>query len=152
MTYQGPKRQFVAGDDRDPAWGAARSDWLDAFADLELEIGRCIARRCVGKNKKSFSQRLDDLAALEPGPDLSCRDQARLGALVCQCRQLLLLRGTIVHSHMRVGLIDNVAVALFINMAGEARKPLSQVALTQEQFTSSIEDLRRLAADLRPFG
>jgi hypothetical protein len=151
MTYQAPKQQFVVSDNQDLAWGAARSDWLDAFADLEVEIGKCAARRCAGKNRKNFSQRLDDLAALEPGPDLSCRDQARLGGLVSLCRQSMLLRGTIVHSHMRVGLIDNVFVALFSNVAGEARKPLAHVALTHEQFTSSIEGLRQLAADLRTF-
>lgn len=151
MTHQPPQQQFVVSDKHNLTWGAARSDWLNAFADLELEISKCTARRCAGKNKKNLSQRLDDLAALEPGPDLSCRDHARLADLVAQCRQLMLLRGTIVHSHMRVSLIDNVPIALFSNVAGEARKPLRHVAMTEDQIASSTQVLLQVASDLRTF-
>jgi hypothetical protein len=135
---------------RDP-FAMARSDWLDAFADLETGIAKCFARHCAGKNKKNLSHRLDDLAALEAGPNLSCHQQGRLGALVVQCREAMLLRGTLVHSQMRIGLIDEVTVALFVNVAAEARKALGHVALTQQQFTHSIEELHRLSAELQTF-
>jgi hypothetical protein len=151
MTAQPPPQQFTERDEDKLTWGAARSDWLDAFADVETEVGKCLDRRCPGKNKTNLSQHLSNLAALEPSPTLSWLQHARLGILVAQCRQTLPLRHTMVHSHMRVDMIDTVPVALFSNVAGEAHKALGYVAMTKEQIAKSTRELRQLAADLRAF-
>ena len=151
MTDQPHQSQFAVEARAVAALGAARSNWLDAFADLELGISKCLARHCGGKNKNNLSQRLDHLAALQSSADLSCLDQGRLGGIVSHCRRLALLRGTLVHSHMRVCIIDHVAIALFSNVAGEGTKSPRHVAMTLEQIERSTQNLRALAADLGTF-
>ena len=123
--------------------GDMRSDWLDAFADLEIAICRCASRYCTEPAKRNLAQRLKDLEALDPNARLSRDKHARLGALVAECRQLMSFRGTLVHSHMRLGSIDNSNVALFRNVADET----DEVAMTVYQFRKSTENLRRLAGE-----
>jgi hypothetical protein len=151
MTHHPPHDQFAVRDQEAQIWGAARSHWLDAFADLELEVCKCSFRHCGGPNKKNFAQRLADLATVERSPKLSRTDQPKLRELAAQCQLFLDLRATLVHSRMRLGTSDSVAVALFRNVADQARDLPSYVVMTLKEIQASVEKLRRLAAELRRF-
>ena len=128
------------------SFAVARSDWLNAIARLELEIGACLARVSGGCERgMTLSQRLNALAAIKPSHRCSKADVEKLASLKNECEPLLRLRASIVHSEMMEGCLGTEPVAFFQNVAdARAGIPLYAV-LTAAEFERTQKAIRALA-------
>ena len=144
MTVELHRSVFVA--DSTNLLAAARSNWLDAFGNLEIAVIRCARRNGAKPHPKgtAFKQRLTELASLKPSPTLSKKNLANLQTLIQECLIFLPLRATIVHSSMQVGQKMGIDVALFQNAVDAADDTPCYVVLNEVDLTRGQNALNRL--------
>jgi|GEM_PF-5063474 len=118
----------------------ARSDLLDAFAELEEVIARLEARKNLKLNNASLGQRIARLRKL---PDE--KPPIRLPQLLDELAKLNELRTEIVHRQMNVAAVRGTAKALFIaRQEGENFPPVARVI--------SLEQFRIITAKIKSLG
>lgn len=146
MSFEGP----IASGTAFSALALARCSWLDAFADLELEISYCTARVHgePGKKNRPLILRLKKLSELQPEPGLSASDDKLVKDLAAQCLALLPMRAAIVHSSMRV-CAGSPALAAFRNVADVASGQRNALVFSAADLEAERLKLVRLAKGFR---
>jgi hypothetical protein len=145
MSFEPPASQFAQSPG--VLFAQARSDWLNAFADLEAQIMSCANRlgaECSSP-KAPLSQRLKDLGSVEASPKFSKDDMKKLKPLLESCEGLLALRATIVHARLCLGDREGSPAALFQNAFDVALSNPIYVVLTVPDFQASTSRITKLA-------
>ncbi len=95
----------------------ARSNVLDAFANLEYAIGEAIKviELEAGCASAPLGQKLEILAGLKPGPKLSKANTKIITDAVKQAQTLCEIRNDIVHSRMQF-IAGHPNIAVYINV------------------------------------
>ncbi|MBK9011755.1 hypothetical protein [Novosphingobium sp.] len=94
----------------------ARSDFLDAFADLETAVLR-VLRSCGTVPKgEPFSQRVKALKTAEKTTLIAKSNHAQRDQIADEIMALLQIRADIVHSRMSIRTIDGKLAAFFLNV------------------------------------
>jgi hypothetical protein len=118
----------------------ARSDVLDAFADLESYVSAML--RLAGKSVSKgqcLGQRMQVLRGLEASSQLAKSNFAMRDRIVDEISDLLPVRADIVHSRMGECSIDGQKAAVFMN-SHDSAEPFPMPRFM------TIADLKRLAA------
>lgn len=116
---------------------AARSDLLDAFAEVESAIFRLEAKHDLKPNNASLGQKIARLRKLEP-----TGDRSPLPAVLDQLVELNAVRTEVVHRPMSAVALQGTTMALFIARADdETLPPVARVM--------SLDRFRQLTARLR---
>ena len=128
----------------------ARSVFLDAFAELEVSVGRLLATSATFKSseKKSFGHRVQDLRDLKPCPKISKEKCAKIADKVARIHPLLSIRSDIVHSQTVIANIDGIIHAKICNnlMSLEARPYVRLLRI--EDFKAYTGEARKIANEL----
>jgi hypothetical protein len=128
----------------------ARSDILDAFAELESEVITLLVRfnGDAGCPTRPLAQKLESLAGLKPAPSLSKKRKAEIAAVIDEIKTLLGVRADIVHSRLQI-VPGPTPSALFPN-AADANSPYPQARLMTRENMAGLEDqVRKIAGRLR---
>ena len=135
------------------SFATARNDWLNAFARLELEIGRCIHRVSETSEERGrpLAQRLKTLAATKASPRCSKAETSRLPDLCAASEQLLSLRASLVHSIMVEGRRENEPVAFFQNVSEALAQTTLYHVFSNEDFERTRKEVTTLAATFARF-
>ena len=94
----------------------ARSDFLDAFADLEAAVTR-ILRSCGTVTKgEPFSQKVKALRTADKTTLIAKSNHAQRDQIADEIFALLQIRADIVHSRMTMRIVDGKVAASFLNV------------------------------------
>lgn len=126
------------------AFHRERSKCVDAFADLEAAVIAMLVFHKVKTGSEPFSQKLVKIAKIPPCPQLSKSQVSRLGEIVKRCQTFSEVRNDIVHSRLKLAVIDNDHRACFINH-GQASGCIQNARLFNLQ---SLRDLSSHLASL----
>jgi hypothetical protein len=142
VTFQQSSSSFK----RDPGsstFERLRSEWIDAFARIEISVAKCLGQFCRGITscRTPFSQRVDALAKAKPGPHLSKKNAALLGGLPNELAPLMQMRSSIVHSVMVYGERDGTPAAWFRNVLDCPEDRPFFLVMTAEDFSRSKKEL-----------
>jgi hypothetical protein len=128
-----------------------RNEWLNCFAQLELEICRSLSRLSgerFSRNKR-LSQRVAELASLKPSSFCSKTAANTLKELVGECERLATIRASIVHAVMIPGECEGAPAALFHNVFEAARDVPTYLTMTSDDFDRTRKAVVRLTQQLR---
>jgi hypothetical protein len=145
MSYLPPTDQFQ--DATSEKFAVTRSEWLDAFSELEVAILRCASRiglNCDAK-KTPLAVRLGNLRDAPASPRLSKSSANELKSLASACEKLLAIRAAIVHSKMRCGTYEGTPAAFFQNVLDAAESQPFHTVLKLDDFERMRSDLIRFA-------
>ncbi len=127
----------------------ARSDFLDAFADLEIAVTR-ILRSCGTVTKgEPFSQKVKAFKTAEKTTLIAKSNHAMRDQIADEIFGLLQIRADIVHSRMTIRIIDGKVAASFLNVqeAGALFPPCR--ILIHSEIKQLIEMTNRLTQRIR---
>lgn len=127
-----------------------RSRLLDAFASLELNIVRLLAKSdkvLVGENAP-LGQKLEALKklTLTPSPTKNC--SVKLAKICLELAPYLSIRSDVVHAKLTVCVCDNVLSAKFCNTVNHDNPYAEVRMLTFEDLDTIGKDVRRLSNQL----
>jgi len=126
-----------------------RSKFLDAFADLESFIAVMMNHAGKAVPAQHLGCRLNEFRKIEPNSRLARENLDRRNQLADKISALLPLRADIVHSTMRVSIIDGEPSAIFINAQNLAERSPPCRVMSQADITQLQEQVRDLTAQLR---
>jgi hypothetical protein len=153
MTAQSPQSDFCVNQSSCREFETHRSQWLDAFAQFETAVCRCLMRVCGEQDlrKVPLASRLQKLDGAKPSPNLSKSNASNLQKISGSSAELLTMRAWIVHSTMSVGQRDGHSAALFRNADDAARGLPIYLVMTRADFETSLKDLRSRTSQLNNF-
>ena len=149
MTHEADQSTFV------PTWESQfvplRNEWLNCFAQLELEICRSLSRlsRERFSKGKCISQRVTELASLKPSSICSTAASKKLKELAGEFEGLASIRASIVHASMIPGDREGAPAALFHNVFEAARDVPNYLTMTSEDFDRTRKAVFHLTQQLR---
>ena len=130
----------------------ARSDFLDAFSDLETQIHRILQSCGVPQSTAPFKQRLESFRSAGKTPLIAKSNFPDRDRIADTIVELLPVRADIVHSHMKPCLIDGEAAALFINsQEANSRHPTGR-AISLVQLKAMLAQLNTIREQLVGLG
>lgn len=126
-----------------------RSQCIDAFVAIELEIAVLQSRFCPGYEAEQLSQKIARLKKVPAGPTYSKRQRTALHEVLSEAESVMPLRHDIVHGTLSVLKATDVTVAAFVNV-----REATRLGATARLFTTaSLDELsamaRAVAARLR---
>jgi hypothetical protein len=126
-----------------------RSQCIDAFVAIELEVSVINTRLCPGHDEELLAQKLKRLKAVPAGPNYSKKQRAAVHELLPEIEEIVRLRNDLVHGILSVLKAPDVTVAAFVNI-----REATKLGSTARLFTAdSLEILaltaKKLAARLR---
>lgn len=92
-----------------------RSSFLDEFAQIEASIGRILCSSGVVQSGEPFSQRLKEFRKVEKTPMIAKANLNQRDPIADSIAAILTTRADIVHSSMRIGVVDGQSTAMFTN-------------------------------------
>lgn len=129
-----------------------RSAFLDAFSDLETEVITILKSAGISSSNEPFGNRVQKLREADKTPriakaNLGVRDQITDGIT-----ELLPIRADIVHSRMRIGILDGQPVALFINSKEASNSDALTRILTLKRMQGLVALVERLVKRISDLG
>ena len=127
-----------------------RSRLLDAFASLESNVAKLLARseKNLASDAAPLGQKIEALKQLKTNPPLTKNCPARLAKICAELAPFLNIRSDIVHAKLAVCVCDGVLHAKFCNTMN-SDKPYPELRmLTFEDFDTMNKEIRRLSNQL----
>lgn len=126
-----------------------RSEFLDAFAELESFIAVLLDHAGKAAPAQHLGCRLKEFREIEPNSRLAKENLKRRDQLAGKISALLPLRADIVHSTMRVCIIDGEPSAIFVNAQNLAESNPPCRVMSQADLTRLLKQVEDLTAQLR---
>lgn len=131
---------------------AARSELLDAFADLEAAICVFIKDAKLAPKAQHLGARIEAFKAIDGIPRIAKANYSTRDKLASEVAALLPVRADIVHSRMRPCLVDGAPAAKFINSMQELEDfPLCRI-LTVDELRTMASKVLRIVTQLSQLG
>ena len=130
-------------------WLQARNDILDAFADLETRIAFILKRaKNLPPKGQCLGQRLEIFRTVKANSEIAAANLARRDTLVNSIAELLPVRADIVHSRMKIHLIDGSPVGIFVNSHDANEKFPQNRLLTLAEMRCLVNSVQELTESL----
>lgn len=131
-----------------------RSKCVDAFADVEQAV-ILILRICGAKvGGEPFGAKIQKLRDVAPSPKISRAAVAKMPEVIERCAEIANLRNDIVHSKLKIAILDDEHKACFVNLreddkSSQTARIMSLAGLREVagQMTALANDLRLLIAN-----
>lgn len=141
---------FVA--DRLADYKAARSDLLDAFFELELQVGRWL--RLLGRQdmKCPLGNRLQALAETPTLQEFASKKQAKyVRNLPNTSSECLRIRNAVVHSRAKVGLLDGEERIFLETLPLVIFEEGALIPISMAEIEQATKNVRNIANNLRHY-
>ena len=126
-----------------------RSKCVDAFADVEQAV-IVLLRACDAKfGNEPFSAKVQKLRSVAPSCRISKAAVSRMPALLGRCAEIAALRNDIVHSKLKIAIVDDEHKACFVNLREDDKSSQSARMMTLEGLREVSAQMVELANDLR---
>ena len=130
------------------AFHKERSRCLDAFAELENAIYTLLELTGSKVGSEPLGGKIELLSKAKAGPRYSKARKDRVQASLGRLRELAERRNDLVHSQLRLAIVEDEHWAQFTNVRQRERGCGHPLQLTLEGMRSLARDSSRLAADL----
>ena len=131
------------------AFHRERSNFIDAFADCEIEVCALLRSLAVPIGNEPFSQRLLKLGKCQPASGYAKERKARVDAALAQLSEVLPVRADVVHARMKLVTIEGVNFACFVNAREQAAACPAARLVSFENFRAITRRVAKIAEDLR---
>ena len=126
-----------------------RSKCVDAFADVEQAV-IVLLRACDAKvGNEPFSAKIQKLSNVAPSSRISKAAVAKMPAVLVRCFEIATLRNDIVHSKLKIVIVDDEHKACFINLREDDKSTQSARMMTLEGLREVSTQMLELANDVR---
>lgn len=126
----------------------ARSEFLDAFSDLEVAVAKVLRSADAPISSEAFGHILEKFKRVPPAPLLAKANLSRRNSLANEAIELLKVRADVVHSHMKVQVTKGGGRARFVNSRSVGTKAAIPREMTLQELVDVTQKTRSLVADI----